>query len=60
MRIDKAIEILECRARDFRPSCDPDERDANKLGIEALKKLKFIREYPWIGFDTLLLGETEE
>jgi len=60
MKIEKAIEILEARQRNTPSMGYEDLRDANQLGIEALKRLAFIRinGYPESLFP--LPGETEE
>ncbi len=59
MFIDKAIEILEDLVRD-QPTFSPDDRrDAVKLGIEALKRLKDIRHFGEFGAVHPLPGETK-
>ena len=60
MKIDEAIELLEeiVRARSFTRSKEP--TDAVKLGIEALKAIRFQRSSWRYPEDPLLPGETEE
>jgi len=59
MTIDEAIKILRQRANDFRPGSDPDEREATKLGIEALKAHLKARTPPYSAIDFYLPGETK-
>jgi len=60
MKIDKAIEIQTRRAKILQFHPKPDELDATKLGIEALKRVKEERT----GYESyapdLLPGETYE
>lgn len=58
MTFEKAIEILTQRGKDFRPGFDPDERDATKLGKEALEFLKRWRDKAEIQPYPLLPSET--
>lgn len=60
MTIDKAIEILELGVKISRHVMAPDIMSALKLGIEALKRLKLLREGGSGGYDSLLPGETYE
>ena len=46
MKVSKAIEILEDILRHVEPGDPPDEHDAVKLGIEALKRAKEMRSWP--------------
>lgn len=59
MTIDKAIEILKDILRYVKPGDPPDEHDAIKLGIEALKELKESRKTDWRYGGSSLPGETE-
>ncbi len=60
MNLDKALEILtDLRGRG--PQFPPDDRrDAVKLGIEALKRVRDMRISPCTTADELLPGETKE
>jgi hypothetical protein len=60
MTLDKAIEILNRVEPDSRPFGYEEEKEAIRLGIEALKKIKEQRNLDgWLG--TLELpGETKE
>lgn len=60
MTIDKAIEILTALARPIREDENPDDSDALKLGIEALKRLEQNRTLHFIPSMKLLEGETDE
>ena len=60
MKLDKGIEALGLLVRQNERYLDNDEIDAIKLGIEALKRVKAIREGPDIPEWELLPGETEE
>jgi len=60
MTIDVASTILANRAKDFRPGWDPEERDAVKLGIEALKYIRESREKFPARAPVALPGETKE
>lgn len=58
MTLDKAIEILKDLLGD-QPTWPPDdERDALKLGIEALTFIRLCREHDWEKVPELLHGET--
>lgn len=60
MNLPKAIEKLEKGLPADQWMLTPDLRDAVQLGIEALKRIKEVREgKAWVGID-LLLGETED
>jgi len=60
MKLKKAIEILTIN-NDHNPNfTDADRRDALKLGIEAMKRLRTYRERKYYYARTLLPGETEE
>lgn len=60
MTIDKAIELLTGLSIPGSPDLNTDDFDAIKLGIEALKKVKRLRNtYPIRDF-VLLSGETKE
>ncbi len=60
MKIDKAIEILTINNEHNPDFTDADRHDANKLGIEALKRIKSGRDTP-SGLSFIPLpGETEE
>lgn len=57
--LDKAIEILEL-VSDTPPSgANPDFKDANKLGIEALKRCRVIQQESVLKPFALLPGETK-
>ncbi len=60
MKIEKAIEIQELYVNHLPPGVREDFIDAEKLGIEALKREKERREYTVFRIPTLLPGETEE
>jgi len=60
MKLDKAIEILTDILRFVKPGDPPDEHDAVKLGIEALKGIKKVRKTLEPYVTALLPGETEE
>jgi len=60
MTIDEAIEILEGEVT-YRDCFDNTDRyHALKLGIEALKRVKLVRESPLGSWEYLLPGETEK
>lgn len=60
MNLPKAIEILTEDLNRLREDIDPDERDALKLGIEAMKREQLLRyEIPY-DREGLLPGETPE
>ena len=60
MKLAKAIEVLEDILRYVEPGDPPDEHDAVKLGIEAMKDVlrtrKFRNSPTWL----VLPGETKE
>jgi len=60
MTIEKAIEILEQLIKTLPGTLRNDEKDAVKLGIEALKMTLVDRESDLCLADTLLPGEAEE
>ncbi len=60
MTIDKAIEILTDILRCVEPADPPDEHDAVKLGIEALREVKESRFDPSSYETRLLEGETKD
>lgn len=57
MKIDKAIEILNDILRYVKPGDPPEEHEAMKLGVEALKRLKYHREIWTLAANELLPGE---
>lgn len=59
MTIDKAIEILGLRIKSPFVRANPDTKDAIKLGIEALKRIKECRLADHTIKEDLLPGETE-
>ena len=60
MQIDKAIEILQDLLT-TEPQWPPDDRrDAVRLGIEALRRIRHIRHNPCFLNSMLLSGETKE
>ena len=60
MTIDKAIEILNGPEPDIDGILNDDYKDAVKLGIEALKRVKDMRISPCTTSDEILPGEAEE
>ena len=60
MTIDKAIKILQTTQYLCGATESQQFGDAIKLGIEALKRLKEVRERGYNLFGHLLPGETEE
>jgi len=60
MKIDKAIETLIFRSKDFILEQDPDLIEAMKLGIEALKRIQSFRTNMGSQKFWQLPGETEE
>ncbi len=60
MKISKAIEILEYIIHHIELVDSPDEHDAVSLGIEALKRLCFIRERCFPFTSPRLPGETPD
>ncbi|MCK5016426.1 MAG: hypothetical protein KAS32_05065 [Candidatus Peribacteraceae bacterium] len=59
MKLEKAIEVLTDILTNVEPGDPPEEHDALKLSIEALKAIKCGREGLRTEFFTLLYGETE-
>ena len=60
MNISKAIEI-KCRTGEEFLNTDPDEIDeADRLSIEALERVRYLRRKPRFPHQTLLPGETKE
>ena len=60
MNLPEAIEIGKRRVKDFRPGCDPEERDATKLLIKSGEREIRNRKDPDYLIFGLLPGETEE
>ncbi|GAH91524.1 unnamed protein product [marine sediment metagenome] len=60
MTRDKAIEILTLLTRHGGWLGNPDNVDAIKLGIEALKCIQKLRTYEYFGYPTELPGEDPE
>jgi len=60
MNLPAAIETLEDILTFVRPGDPPEEHEAIKLGIEALKCVKEIRHHPFPESVLQLPGETEE
>ena len=60
MAIDRAIELLSDSANRGVTTFNEDFKDAQKLGIEALKRVKLSRSFNHPELKQLLLGETEE
>ena len=60
MNLKKAIEILQSYLRGDEPDYDPDLPDAIRLGIEALKRVKYQHDDNEFVPDFLLPGETED
>lgn len=60
MTIDKAIEVLDNLVKTLPGTLESDERDAVKLGIEALKRVKHLRNFWCRDLDLKLTGETAE
>lgn len=60
MKLDKAIEILEDIALEGNIHIEPDDVDAIKLGIEALKYVIFEQDTGRLDPAYLLPGETKE
>ena len=59
MKIDKAIEALNDILTFVHPGDPPEEHEAIKLGIEALKHIKRGRSCRGNYIDNLLAGETK-
>ncbi|GAJ15754.1 unnamed protein product [marine sediment metagenome] len=60
MTIDKAIEILEALSKGIYEGDRADAQAAEKLGGEALKRIKDYRQRSSVRMTPLLPGETEE
>jgi len=60
MTLDKAIEILNSVEPDSRPFDYEEEKEAIRLGIEAMRRIKDARTAEVELEKTLLPGETEE
>ena len=60
MTIDKAINTLSAMQEDYEGDEFPNEEDALKLGIEALKRVKWHEEQHQPGHYELLPGETKD
>lgn len=61
MTIDEAIKTLEPAQDGYMPTANPKALEAVKLGVEALKEIKELRQDPMGYFkDHLLPGETEK
>jgi len=60
MTLKKAIEILQDILKFVKPGDPPDEHDAIKLGVEALKQIQRYRKSSGIPYVGLLPGETED
>ena len=60
MRLEEAIEILKGFYDQAACTLDAAAAFAFKLGIEALKEIKWLRESQVLRGDELLPGETEE
>lgn len=60
MKIEKAIEVLEDILRQVKPGDPPDEHDAVKLGVEALKYHLLRRKTVDAVGSPLLPGETKD
>ncbi len=59
MTIDKAIEILAKRSESPFVKANQDTLHAMKLGIEALRRVKLVRDSPSGYYEYRLPGETE-
>jgi len=60
MTLKEAIEVLRDIVTYVKPGDPPEEHDALKLGIEALKRIQHLRGYSMTQVDTKLPGETKE
>ncbi len=58
MKLEKAIEILEDIIHYVEPGDPPEEHQAVKLGIEALKRINHARHHPYTTTISKLPGET--
>ncbi|MBA7668297.1 hypothetical protein ES703_76407 [subsurface metagenome] len=60
MILTKAINTLSAMQENYEGDEYPDEENALKLGIEAMKRICLLREHPKRKLNILLVGETEE
>ena len=60
MVLDKAIEMSITYTRKHSADMSYEELDAHRIGIEAMKRLKWTRECPFQSPYELLLSETEK
>jgi hypothetical protein len=60
MKIETAIELLTEDLQDLGERKSKDLRDAQKLGIQALRRIHEARKYRMIVTKALLVGETAE
>lgn len=60
MKLASAIQLLASIHNHIDPGATAEELNALKLGIEALKAWKYLRDHSGFGYDTLLPGETKE
>lgn len=58
MKIAKAIEILSSHVIPLKTAQDHDFFDAIKLGIEALKRIEYLRYHGYQSVNITLTGET--
>ena len=60
MKLEKAIEILTTNADSITEQDDLDFEEAQKMAVEALKRIKLGRSSRLVQFDVLLPGETKD
>jgi len=60
MKLDEAITNLECLEQSEEAGLEDDEKDAIKLGIEALKRIDDQRFGKVLSFERWLPGETKD
>ena len=60
MKVSRAIEILQEKQQENEPHWERGDRDAIKLGIEALRAIKLVRENHKLGHIVCLAGETSD
>lgn len=60
MRLDKAIEILNCRQIPLKTAQDHDFFDALKMGIAGLERIQFLQDPQHKPKEPLLPGQTED
>jgi hypothetical protein len=60
MEVEEAITNLECLEQSETADLEDDEREAIRLGIEALKRLEWERKYHWLDPANKLSSETED